>query len=69
MTISSHCMCHPELEASKLVLRDPHHGDVREHRHTYINNFITDTDLECLRDLEAVMLGKEMWQVDFVVAV
>ena len=65
LRLAGHCVRHPELSVSPLVLWDPLHGNVRR-RGRKRTNFITmlkrDTGLDGIEDLRTAMLDRLVWR-------
>lgn len=53
---------HPELKTPRLVLWSPFRGDVRrgKRHHTYMDNLVAETNLECTQDFEAVRIERDV---------
>ena len=60
MKLAGHCMCHPEKEASILVLREPVRG-VRNVG-TYIDNLKEDTGLATTEEIRTAAMDREGWR-------
>ena len=64
MRLAGHCMRHPELTASQLILWEPSHGRrYRGGRHaTYIDTLRRDTGLDSVAEIRALMEERTEWR-------
>ena len=64
MRLAGHCVRHPELTASGLVLWEPTHGKKSRGRPqaTYIDTLRRDTGLNSAPEIQTLMEDREMWR-------
>lgn len=64
MRLAGHCMRHPELTASQLILWEPTHGRKSRGRPhaTYIDTLKRDTGLSSASEIRTLMEDREQWR-------
>ena len=64
LKLAGHCIRHPELSASSLVLWEPTAGKVRVGRPTitYIDNLRSDLDVEEVKEIRSAMNNRVKWR-------
>jgi hypothetical protein len=64
MRLAGHCVRHPELVASELVLWEPIHGRRGRGRphSTYIDTLKRDTGLSDVSEIRSLMGDRDMWK-------
>ena len=65
LRLAGHCVRHPELSVSPLVLWDPLHGNVRRRgrkRTNFISMLKRDTGRDGIEDLRTAMLDRLVWR-------
>ena len=64
MGLAGHCVCHPELVASNLILWEPKHGTRSRGRPatTYIDTLRRDTGLSNTGEIRALMINSDLWR-------
>ena len=64
MSLAGHCVRHPELVASNLILREPKQGTRSRGRPatTYIDTPRRDTGLDNTSEIHALMNNSELWR-------
>ena len=64
MRLAGHCVRHPELEASKLILWEPTHGKARrgKKRTTYIDVLRRDCLADNTAELKSLMMDRTVWR-------
>ena len=64
MGLAGHCVRHPELVASNLILWEPKHGTRSRGRPatTYIDTLRRDTGLSNTGEIRALMINSDLWR-------
>ena len=64
MGLAGHCVRHPELVASNLILWEPKHGTHSRGRPatTYIDTLRRDTGLSNTGEIRALMINSDLWR-------
>ena len=64
MGLAGHCVRHPELVASNLILWEPKHGIRNRGRPatTYIDTLRRDTGLSNTGEIRALMINSDLWR-------
>ena len=64
LKLAGHCIRHPELSASTLVLWRPTRGTVRPGRPTisYIDNLLSDLEVEETEEIKTAMNNRVQWR-------
>ena len=64
LKLAGHCVRHPEEVASNLVLWQPSQGKPNRgrKRKTYLDNLMSDTNMESVDDLRSLMKDRDLWR-------
>ena len=64
LKLAGHCIRHPELSASSLVLWEPTAGKARVGRPTitYIDNLRSDLEVEEVKEIRSAMNNRVKWR-------
>ena len=64
MALAGHCVRHPELVASNLILGEPKHGTCSRERPatTYIDTLRRDTGLSNTDEIRTLMNNRDQWR-------
>ena len=64
MRLAGHCVRHPELTASEMILWEPIHGKKSRGRPhtTYIDTLKRDTGLNSTMEIKTLMLDRDQWK-------
>ena len=64
MKLAGHCIRHPELSASSLVLWEPKEGTASQERPavTYVDNLCRDLDVEDVAEIRTAMNNRVQWR-------
>ena len=64
LKLAGHCIRHPELSASSLVLWQPKRGDPSQGRPavTYVNNLCSDLGVEDVAEIKTAMNNRVQWR-------
>ena len=65
MTLVGHCIRHPELPASKVILWETMHGQGGRGRPrgTYVDTLRRDAGLESASELKTCMTDRDDWEI------
>ena len=64
MRLAGHCVRHPELTASEMILWEPTHGKKSRRRPhaTFIDTLKTDTGLNSTAEIKTLMMDRDEWR-------
>ena len=64
MRLAGHCVRHPELAASSLILWEPKHGSRNQGRPaaTYVDTLKRDTGLSSTSEIQTLMSNRDLWK-------